>query len=209
MINAIARSFNKLSKKKIFILGCFLVFLFGGIGLLTRHQIVFGVFYLLPVSIASWYGNRRQGIIVSILSVLMLLVDDIYSHHRPISSFLLYWDAFGRLLPFLIIAYVFPALRNALQQEREFSRTDPLTGIANTRAFYELAFRELERAQRDNYELTVSYMDIDNFKLINDSMGHAEGDALLREVAKIVHESIRTIDIVARIGGDEFVSHAA
>jgi diguanylate cyclase (GGDEF)-like protein len=204
-IDIIARPFNRLSKGTIFILGWCFVLLFGGIGLLTEHQIVFGVFYLLPVSVASWYGSRRQGVIVSIASVLMQFADDLFSLHKPIGSFLLYWDAFGRLLPFLIIAYVFPALKNALQMEREFSRTDPLTGIANKRGFSERALREIERARRYKHEFTVSYMDIDNFKMINDSLGHAAGDSLLIAAAKTISKSVRAIDVAARIGGDEFV----
>jgi len=204
-INAADGMLNKLSSRVISILGWVLVLLFAALGLSTGHRIGLGVFYLLPISIVSWYGSRRQGVVIALASVLALFADDIFSLHRSIASFSLYWDSFGRLVPFLMIACVLPALKNALRLELEFAREDPLTGIANKHAFYDIALRETQRARRERHEFTVAYIDIDNFKTVNGTPGHPAGDSLLIAAAKTISVSIRSIDIAARLGGDEFI----
>jgi diguanylate cyclase (GGDEF)-like protein len=96
------------------------------------------------------------------------------------------------------------ALRRAWRREREFARTDELTGIENRRAFYELADREIRRAARYGKAFTVAYFDIDGLKLVNDRHGHEAGDAVLRLAADTARKTIRASDAVARLGGDEF-----
>jgi diguanylate cyclase (GGDEF)-like protein len=82
--------------------------------------------------------------------------------------------------------------------------TDSLTGLANRRQFYEVLGREYERAQRFGQPVSLILLDIDDFKLINDSRGHLAGDAVLHSVAATVAEVIREIDLAARYGGEEF-----
>jgi diguanylate cyclase (GGDEF)-like protein len=82
--------------------------------------------------------------------------------------------------------------------------TDALTGLANRRQFYEVLGREYERAQRFGHELGLILLDIDDFKLINDSLGHLAGDAVLHAIGQTVQRLIREIDIAARYGGEEF-----
>jgi diguanylate cyclase (GGDEF)-like protein len=82
--------------------------------------------------------------------------------------------------------------------------TDSLTGLANRRQFYEVLGREFERAQRFRQQLALILLDIDDFKLINDSLGHLAGDAVLHAVAQTVQGLIREIDVAARYGGEEF-----
>jgi diguanylate cyclase (GGDEF)-like protein/PAS domain S-box-containing protein len=95
-------------------------------------------------------------------------------------------------------------LRCALQREQELSRTDTLTKVPNRRAFYETLEAERLRSLRYRHCLTVAYIDLDNFKEVNDSQGHAEGDEVLISVAATLRANLRTSDFVARIGGDEF-----
>jgi diguanylate cyclase (GGDEF)-like protein len=82
--------------------------------------------------------------------------------------------------------------------------TDSLTGLANRRQFYEVLGREYERAQRFGQPVSLILLDIDDFKLINDSRGHLAGDAVLHSVAATLAEVIREIDLAARYGGEEF-----
>jgi diguanylate cyclase (GGDEF)-like protein len=82
--------------------------------------------------------------------------------------------------------------------------TDSLTGLANRRQFYEVLGREYERAQRFGQPVSLILLDIDDFKLINDSRGHLAGDAVLHSVAATLGEVIREIDLAARYGGEEF-----
>jgi diguanylate cyclase (GGDEF)-like protein/putative nucleotidyltransferase with HDIG domain len=86
----------------------------------------------------------------------------------------------------------------------EASRTDPLTGCLNRRGFEERFEVELARARRNNDEVALVVIDLDNFKDVNDEHGHAAGDELLCWVAETLHAVLRTEDMVARLGGDEF-----
>src|SRR6202020_816848 len=84
------------------------------------------------------------------------------------------------------------------------ARVDPLTHVFNRRAFYEQAEIEIARARRYSRPLCMAYLDIDNFKLVNDKLGHSTGDAVLVTLAGTLRAKLRATDIVARMGGDEF-----
>ncbi|WP_104204019.1 GGDEF domain-containing protein [Billgrantia saliphila] len=90
-------------------------------------------------------------------------------------------------------------------QLRHLASTDPLTGIANRRRFFELAERELSRAQREQSPLAICMVDIDLFKSLNDHHGHAVGDLVLTTVAACCASVLRETDIIGRYGGEEFV----
>ena len=94
------------------------------------------------------------------------------------------------------------------QLEEELQRqatTDGLTGISNRRNFLELMKGEIKRAIRLGHPLAIAMIDIDHFKLLNDTYGHAAGDHALLEFVRVCQKSIRDIDVLARFGGDEFV----
>jgi diguanylate cyclase (GGDEF)-like protein len=88
---------------------------------------------------------------------------------------------------------------------RELADTDPLTGIANRRVFEQRIAEELDRARRYDQVVTIALIDIDDFKRINDSNGHQVGDRVLKQLAALLKRELRTMDFVARIGGEEFV----
>lgn len=98
------------------------------------------------------------------------------------------------------------AIQNAqiLERSQEEAVTDGLTGLYNQRFFYTRLNEELERASRSHQPMSVIFCDLDRFKCFNDSNGHAMGDIALKEVARIITESKRAIDIAARYGGEEF-----
>jgi diguanylate cyclase (GGDEF)-like protein len=91
-----------------------------------------------------------------------------------------------------------------LKREEELSSHDFLTGAVNSRYFFELAQREIRRMSREKRAFTLAYIDVDDFKTVNDSGGHRAGDILLRSIAVTIKRSVREIDIVGRLGGDEF-----
>ncbi|ALS99118.1 sensor domain-containing diguanylate cyclase [Lacimicrobium alkaliphilum] len=95
-------------------------------------------------------------------------------------------------------------LELALEKEQQLARLDSLTHIANRRAFYEFAEKEKDRSLRHHLAFTLAYIDLDNFKLVNDRFGHDTGDRLLKMVASNIKCSVRSSDMIARLGGDEF-----
>jgi diguanylate cyclase (GGDEF)-like protein len=95
-------------------------------------------------------------------------------------------------------------LKNLLAKEHDLARIDPLTTVPNRRAFYEALDTERVRSIRYHRPLTIAYVDLDNFKKVNDSLGHAVGDELLVEVAAGLKSNLRATDYVGRLGGDEF-----
>jgi len=97
------------------------------------------------------------------------------------------------------------ALEEANRRLAEASRTDPLTGLPNRRGFLEAADMELARIRRSWRPCTVVMADVDHFKRINDTFGHATGDAVLEGVAEALRQSLRGQDLVARWGGEEFI----
>lgn len=97
------------------------------------------------------------------------------------------------------------ALREAKAQAELEARIDPLTGLSNRRAFLERASEELRRARRYNKPLSLVMIDLDHFKIINDRWGHAIGDQVLAAFAGILKNHMRGVDVVARLGGEEFV----
>ncbi len=117
--------------------------------------------------------------------------------------------AIASILLFLLVMHRMAGLlRETHRQAAELeslSRTDPLTGAANRRHFdHELA-REISRAERTQTALSLAFLDLDHFKRFNDTYGHSAGDALLEELVSAWRGALRPADVVARIGGEEFV----
>jgi diguanylate cyclase (GGDEF)-like protein/PAS domain S-box-containing protein len=92
-----------------------------------------------------------------------------------------------------------------LAELAQAARTDPLTGLLNRRVWREELGREIVRADRNGTSLALAIVDLDNFKTINDELGHLKGDEILRGCAAAFRASIREVDLIARFGGDEFV----
>jgi diguanylate cyclase (GGDEF)-like protein len=99
-----------------------------------------------------------------------------------------------------------PAIENAwrFREARQLADLDALTGLHNRRYFHETLAREVSRAQRYSRQLALIVFDLDDFKAINDRIGHLSGDAVLAETAERVRDVVRSADIACRVGGDEF-----
>jgi len=94
--------------------------------------------------------------------------------------------------------------RRMLQNAAAIALTDPLTGLANRRAWEEELRREVARAKRTSHRLALVMLDLDHFKELNDTQGHQAGDTVLAEAASSWRGAVRTTDFLARYGGDEF-----
>jgi diguanylate cyclase (GGDEF)-like protein len=108
------------------------------------------------------------------------------------------------LLLALVLAKQFSQLRLQFERERVHATHDMLTGLKNRRGFVEAGNFEIERSKRYGRPLSVIYLDLDNFKQLNDMRGHDVGDAALTAIAHSLRSTLRTNDLLARLGGDEF-----
>jgi diguanylate cyclase (GGDEF)-like protein len=195
---------EKISKTNILGISFALTIVIGVIDLLTSYEISFSIFYILPIALVSWYNKKSHAVMISIFSAAMWLWADIYSGHIYSHFAISVWNSMMRLGFFLIAAFSLLEIKRLLESEQTFARTDFLTNVANSRVFYNTAQTEIDRSVRFSRPFTIVYIDIDNFKQVNDTLGHLQGDNLLQSVAKTIKDNIRSIDIVARLGGDEF-----
>jgi diguanylate cyclase (GGDEF)-like protein len=170
----------------------------------TGSEWAFTLLYLLPITYVTWIGGRRTGLFVAACSSLTWLFTDALTHPAYLSPLSRYWDLGIQAGVFAFVAMLLASLREHLDTERALARHDALTGLANRRHFFELAAREVARARRDRLTTAVIYLDVDDFKRVNDTWGHEIGDRLLVRVGSTLRDGVRAVDVVARLGGDEF-----
>lgn len=116
---------------------------------------------------------------------------------------------FGSTTLFLLVvvrmAMLVRETERQARQVRDLARSDELTGLPNRRAWNDELPRALERARRDRTPVAVAFLDLDHFKVFNDTHGHPAGDRLLKAAAAAWHSALREVDLIARYGGEEFV----
>jgi diguanylate cyclase (GGDEF)-like protein len=172
--------------------------------LLTGYEIAFSFFYVFPIFLVTWLIGQRVGIVASLVSACAWIWADLASGHPYSHIYIPVWNTLIRLSFFFIITFLLSALRTSMEREKELSRTDYLTGAVNARLFYELAQAEIDRFQRYEHPFTLAYIDLDNFKGVNDQFGHSIGDQVLCIVVSSARKYLRKTDVLARLGGDEF-----
>jgi diguanylate cyclase (GGDEF)-like protein len=165
----------------------------------------FALFYLVPVGLATWRLGRPIGVTVAVFCAIVGLIGDILTGAGA-HGFVPYWNATTRLGVFVTVAVILGQLTESLDLATSLSREDPLTGAVNARWFAEVAERELAGAHRYQTPLALAYIDLDDFKGVNDTLGHSVGDELLRTVVETIASSLRPTDVLARMGGDEFAA---
>jgi len=171
---------------------------------LTGPDVSFTLLYLGPIGFATWFVSMPLGLALSVASALASVLVDVSSRKVPLPTAIAAWNLGVQLGVFLALVGLLGALKIRLEAEQQLARQDPLTRLHNRRSFLELATVELERARRTGRPLTVLYLDLDDFKSVNDLLGHAAGDRLLALVGATLRGETRSIDGVARLGGDEF-----
>jgi diguanylate cyclase (GGDEF)-like protein len=195
---------EKRSNSFVLICGFALILLLGIIDYFTGFELSFAVFYLLPVALVAWFASKKAAIITSIASAGAWHEANQLAGAHFSTALIPLWNATTRLGFFLVVALLLIRLKESMAHERELARTDFLTGAANARSFYELAQTEIDRARRYGRAFSVVYFDADDFKSVNDQMGHHVGSNLLVRVVEVVKKNLRSTDMVARVGGDEF-----
>jgi diguanylate cyclase (GGDEF)-like protein len=185
------------------ILGISLVILLGYIDYIIPQNISFSPFYLIPVTLTTWLVGELAGFLISVASAVTWYLTNPVNKSGG-EPFIPIWNAFMRFIFYAISTYLLAEIKYSRERENKLSRTDALTGLANQRAFFELANREIKRAIRYRYSLTVVCIDADNFKQFNDRFGLRTGDDLLKKIAETITANLRNTDLIARLAGDEF-----
>lgn len=192
------------SKTLVFAISLALVLLIGVIDYLAGPDISLLVFFLLPIFVAVWFVGKKAGVTVAVLSGAVWTAIALATSHQYSHPAIPYWNIVSKFAFLMVFAQILAALKNVLEHERELARTDHLTGVANRRYFFEVSDMEIKRARRHERPFSIAYMDIDEFKPINDRYGHSAGDSLLQTISMTLKSNVRDIDVVARLGGDEF-----
>lgn len=197
-------NYRRYSRFFLIILGFSFALLISFIKYLIGPEWALSAFYIFPIILVTWHAGIGAGILISFTSAISWLLADLMMVNLFSNTIIPYLNETFRLFVFLIIIFIIIKLKTALENQKNLAGTDPLTSVANRRAFYDLGNLELNKARRYQTPISFLYLDIDNFKNINDRFGHRMGDELLRSVAETIKNSIRAIDLIVRFGGDEF-----
>ncbi len=200
MLTKLTRVMTGKSATFVTLVGTMLLALIGLLDIQTGYELSFSIFYLLPIMFVTWFSRTRLGFVFCFLSaVVWMLADQSYSNR-----FIPVWNTGVRFGFFLLIAYLMRELKIHLVVERNRARIDGLTSLLNAETFRHLVQNRIELSARQERSLALGFVDVDNFKAVNDQLGHAEGDRVLKMVGQTLSECVRTSDLVGRMGGDEF-----
>jgi diguanylate cyclase (GGDEF)-like protein len=195
--------------------------LLAGLGLLAPVALVV-VFFVMPSAFLSWLDEGERSILAAIaaaavgvsLTAVLMLVYVPYRLRRLVRAaerlaagefeVSVVAPGRGRSLEGRL-GRAINAIAASLAETTDAATTDKLTGIPNRRALLLELFNEVERANRYQRPLSVAFVDIDHFKAVNDTYGHAVGDIVLQGVAQALESNLRATDMVGRYGGEEFM----
>jgi len=194
---------EKQNKSLIIAIGYIIIGVLGIIDTLTGKELDFSLFYVIPILIVTWHTGLGLGIVFSLISALVWLLSDVLSGNVTLLS-IYAWNTLIRLGFFLTIVFLLSRLLTVLEHQREIAHTDYLTGALNSLFFYNVLQMEINRSLRYKNPFTIAYIDLDNLKTVNYEFGYATGDKVLCFVANQIKKSLRKVDLVARLGSDEF-----
>ncbi len=164
------------------------------------------VYIVIVLGNGMRYGMRcfSEALVGSFIAAVLSLTLRYSGSFHELTPGVIFLNMFGAII--LIYAYLLmskvEASRRIVEQS---SRTDPLTGLMNRTALDEVAAEMFFQVNHENARIVVMFADLDKFKIVNDTLGHDEGDRVLCAVSKIIQNAIRDRDLAARYGGDEFV----
>lgn len=165
----------------------------------TGPEIWFGPAYLIVIGIAAWCLGWKEAVAVGLTNLAVTLAANGFQLY-PYAGIASAWNIAMRVVAVVMVIGMLHTARAMYAREWRLSRTDPLTGALNRKAFYEMTSG---RTHSRSWTLLV-YADLDGFKKLNDTLGHAVGDECLMSFVREVTRVIRNDDLLARLGGDEF-----
>ena len=192
------------AKVAVFCACAAVVALIGWADYATGIYLSLSIFLLVPIWAVAWYVGEHSGYVIGALaSIASFFIDsNIYPPEVPMG--VIAWNFSSKTAFFMLFAMLVARQRASLYAERAVASRDALTGIATRRVLFEHLEHEIAGVRRSHRPLALAYIDLDNFKAVNDERGHAAGDAALVLVADTIRSHIRDTELLARLGGDEF-----
>lgn len=176
----------------------------GALRTATDAEYTFASLALFPILVIAWYGGLAQGLVAGVIAASMWLVADLATDRHFSAGWVPWANAATRLATYGLMTALSSRVRQLLDHERQRALRDALTGVRNIRGFLEAGQDEIERAKRYSRPVAAVFIDLDNFKQLNDTRGHRAGDLALQAVAAALVRSVRATDRIGRVGGDEF-----
>ena len=196
------RPFLRVARAAAVLLGIAVI---GYIDYSTGEDVRVYALYYIPISFAAWrFGQWGSGV-AAVLSTLAWIFSNAEAGVRFDTPVLWAVNTTMQAVSFGLVGWLIAAVREREAHEAERAATDALTQQLNRRAFEDRGARLVDRCRRTGKPVTIAFVDLDDFKLVNDRAGHAEGDRVLAEVAAVIQAAVRPTDLTARYGGDEFV----
>lgn len=168
------------------------IFLLGELRTVTDADFTFASLAILPVLVIAWIGGKRNGLLVAFLAAAMWTMADMVSERQFSTQWIQWTNAVTRLITYSLVALLAAQVRLQFEREHEHATRDVLTGLTNRRAFLEEGAAEVERSKRYAHPLAVIFLDLDDFKQLNDTKGHDAGDAALRATARALLGALRS-----------------
>ena len=170
----------------------------------TGADVAFTLLYLVPIALATLSLGRTGGVVIAAVSAGSSLA--IRVSERQASSVLVFaWNVAAELAIFLSFTLVLAELAERLRVQTRIANVDALTDLPNRHAAHRALDVAVASARISASPITLAFVDVDDFKRVNDSFGHDRGDEVLAAVARALEGAVRGSDVVARVGGDEFV----
>jgi diguanylate cyclase (GGDEF)-like protein len=171
---------------------------------LTSYELSLSTFYVLIIVAVSWFCGVWWGGLFAFLAMFSEIKIGLLTGNPFSEDAYFYISNGNRLLSYLLISYLTAMVRSLYEKAQSAARVDFVTGITNSTGFYEKVAVEMARHRRSRAPFSVAYVTCDYFKIINDGLGHREGDRVLMTIAQTLETNLRQTDVVARLGGDEF-----
>jgi diguanylate cyclase (GGDEF)-like protein len=192
------------NKATVFLIALSLFLVDETIDYITGPDVNISFFHLIPIFLIVWNSGFWAGTAYSFFcTVVIEWVEVVQTGHAFAGA--QFFNACANMVFFTAFSFVLDKLNKNLEVITRMAERDGLTNLLNFNAFIQRAEQALVEAIHRQESVTVAYFDVDNFKKINDSLGHREGDEVLRMVGHAPLALLRETDLYGRVGGDEFV----
>lgn len=188
----------------VVVAGVSAVALVGLVDYATGEEVRVFPLYSLPIAYFAWRSSRTRSTAFAGLTAAAWAMAHYLTGGRYSTPFVWPINIVAMFVAFETNALLVSELQSRLRAERDLSRKDDLTGLRNGRSFHEHGTLLLTVARRSGLPVTLAFLDLDNFKAVNDQLGHSQGDRALMALADVLGKHLRAGDLVARLGGDEF-----